>query len=105
MSLTPEAKVKAAVKRLLDSYGAYYFMPPANGYGRAGIPDIIACYYGQFIAIECKAGRNKPTALQVRELSLIDASGGDTFVVNEKPETMEELDARLTRIRADGQET
>lgn len=100
MSLTPEAKVKNTVKKLLDMFGAYYFMPPANGYGRAGIPDIIACYHGQFIAVECKAGRNKPTALQVRELAMIDAVGGRTFVINEQPETLKELEATLERIRS-----
>ena len=102
MSATPESKVKAAVKKVLDSYGAYYFMPPANGYGRAGIPDIIACYHGRFIAIECKAGRNKPTALQMRELTLIDAAGGETFVINEQPETMKALNDHLERVRSNG---
>jgi len=81
--MTPEAKVKARVRKMLDEFGAYYFSPPANGYGRTGVPDIICCVQGQFLAIECKAGNNKPTALQERELQHIRESGGEALVINE----------------------
>lgn len=83
MGLTPEAKVKLQVRRILDGLSIYYFFPPANGYGRAGIPDIILCYQGYFGAIECKAGKGQLTALQQRELDTIDEHGGFTFVARE----------------------
>lgn len=83
MASTPEKAVKVKVKAILESEGAYFFMPPANGYGRAGIPDIICCVAGHFLAIECKAGGNKPTALQERELSDIRNAGGVAVVINE----------------------
>lgn len=84
MAATPEVKVKKQVKAVLEQLGAYYFFPVANGYTRAGIPDIIVCYRGRFIGIEVKAGKNVPTALQERELSLIRKSGGAAYVINEK---------------------
>jgi len=80
---TPEAKVKAKVVRILKDAGAYYFYPVTGGFGRSGIPDIVACYRGQFLGIECKAGRNKPTALQLKEMISINDAGGATLVVNE----------------------
>ena len=83
MAATPEAKVKAGVRKILDTLGVYHFMPPANGFGRAGIPDIIGCMDGHFIAIECKAGKGKTTALQDRELNYILNAGGTTFVARE----------------------
>jgi len=83
MANTPEAKVKTAVRKLLDTMGIYHFMPPANGFGRAGIPDIIGCMDGHFIAIECKAGKGKTTALQDRELNLILNAGGTVFIARE----------------------
>lgn len=83
MALTPEAKVKKKVKELLDQMGVYHFSPMQNGMGRAGIPDIIGCLGGQFIAIECKAGKGKTTALQERELNRILNAGGYALVVNE----------------------
>lgn len=83
MAQTPEAKVKAQVKKILVEMGAYYFMPATGGFGRSGVPDIVGCVNGRFFAIECKAGNNKPTALQDRELALIQACGGIAMVINE----------------------
>ena len=81
--MTPEGKVKAAVRKVLDAEGVYYFMPAANGFGRAGIPDIICCVRGFFLAIELKAGKGKTTALQDREIMAINAHGGRAVVINE----------------------
>lgn len=83
MAATPEKKVKTWVEAVLKAAGAYYFFPATHGYGRSGVPDIVACLGGQFIGIECKAGNNKPTALQERELERIRDAGGFTLVVNE----------------------
>ena len=83
MAETPEWKVKKAVRLLLDKLGVYHFMPPANGFGRAGIPDIVGCMDGHFIAIECKAGNGKTTALQDRELNAILNAGGTVFIARE----------------------
>ena len=79
--MTPEGKVKAKVKKILDVYEVYYFCPATGGYGRSGIPDFVCCYKGKFIAIECKAGKGKTTALQDRELDRIQKSGGVAIVV------------------------
>jgi Holliday junction resolvase len=83
MAQTPERKVKDKVTAILRESGVYYFFPPSNGFGRAGIPDIIACHKGKFLAFECKAGSNKPTALQLRELDNIRKAGGVAMVINE----------------------
>lgn len=83
MAATPEKKVKDKVVGILKDEDVYYFFPATHGYGRSGVPDIVACVNGHFLAVECKAGRNKPTALQVRELEAIRAKGGVAIVVNE----------------------
>ena len=80
---TPESKVKKQVKKILDDLGAYHFSPMMDGYGRSGVPDIIACYKGKFIGIECKAGDNKPTLLQLRNIEDIKRNQGLAIVVNE----------------------
>ena len=81
--MTPEAKVKKKVVDVLKKGGAYYFFPATGGYGRSGVPDIIGCYRGLFFAIECKAGTNKPTALQEVEMKKIREASGQVLVVNE----------------------
>jgi len=93
MATTPEGKVKAAVRKMLVNHGTYYFMPPGMGLGRSGISDIIGCKNGKFIAIECKAGKGKTTALQERELAAVKAAGGFTYIAREN--NLEEMEGRL----------
>jgi len=81
---TPEKKVKDRVVKILKDNGVYYFFPATYGMGRSGVPDIICCVNGRFLAIECKAGGNKPTTLQQRELKLIADAGGSALVINEQ---------------------
>jgi Holliday junction resolvase len=83
MASTPEKKVKDKVVKILKQNEVYYFFPATYGMGRSGVPDIICCVNGRFLAIECKAGDNKPTALQQRELKAIADAGGSALVVNE----------------------
>lgn len=96
--MTPEAKTKKRVKKIFDDAGAYYFMPPANGYGRAGIPDFIACLKGHFIAVECKSASGEPTALQLRELQKITGAGGIAMVVHDRESDYRELETVLENI-------
>ena len=84
MAATPEKRVKDKVVAILKDEGAYYFFPATHGFGRSGVPDVVCCIHGRFLAIECKAGTNKPTALQVREIEAIRSNGGTAVVVNEE---------------------
>lgn len=81
--MTPEGKVKDKVKKILKELNAYYVMPATGGYGSSGAPDILVCYDGRFFGIECKAGDNQPTALQMKHLTDIRNAGGLSMVVNE----------------------
>lgn len=83
MANTPEKKVKDRVVRLLKQWDVYYFFPATHGYGRSGVPDIICCYNGKFLAIECKANGNKSTVLQLKEQEAIRAAGGISIVIKE----------------------
>jgi hypothetical protein len=84
MPSTPEKKVKQQVMQALKDMGAYYFYPVTGGYGRSGVPDIVGCWEGRFFGIECKAGKNLPTALQLKNLKEITDSGGIALVINEE---------------------
>lgn len=78
-----EKDVKAQVKKLLDKYGWFWWMPPANGYGRVGISDFHALKNGVFLAIETKFGSNKPTVHQKAFLESINAESAFGFVVSD----------------------
>jgi Holliday junction resolvase len=83
MADTPEAKVKKQVVAILKELRAYYFYPVTGGYGSSGVPDIVGCHNGRFFGVECKAGANKPTALQQKNLDAIKAMGGIALLINE----------------------
>jgi len=99
MAATPEKKVKDKVRKALTELGAYHFMPATHGYGTSGVPDIIGCYKGRMFAIECKAGNNKPTALQMKNLNAVAAAGGFAEVINE--ENIDDVRRMLERIDAE----
>jgi hypothetical protein len=58
-------------------------MPVTGGFGNSGIPDILCCFNGWFIGIECKANGGKVTRLQQTHLDEIEMRGGLSFVVDE----------------------
>ena len=45
-------------------------------YTKSGIPDLLVCCCGQFLGIELKAERGKPSDLQMYNLRKIEAAGG-----------------------------
>lgn len=81
--MTPEGRVKAEIKKVLQRHGAWYYMPIQNGMGVTGIPDFIACLNGRFLGIECKAPgkENTVTENQKRQLLGITAAQGCSCVV------------------------
>ena len=101
--MTPEAKVKARVKKVLDTHEIYHFSPATGGYGRAGVPDIICCFDGLFVGLEIKSGSNKPTALQEREMQRICEAGGNAYLINE--EEVDKLDEWITLCRRNKENT
>lgn len=79
-----EKGVKENIKRLLDHHGWFWWMPPANGYGKVGVSDFHALKNGVFLAIETKFGSNKPTVHQKAFLESVQACDAFGFVVNDK---------------------
>lgn len=48
-------------------------------YGQAGVPDILACIKGRFVAIEVKRPGQKPRPIQISFLEAIEKKGGIAF--------------------------
>ena len=83
MAQTPEAKVKAKIKTILKTHGVYYAMPIGTGLGNSGVPDFLCCVHGFFVAIEAKAGKGEPTALQYKNLGDVIKAGGYSCIIKE----------------------
>ena len=95
--MTPEAKVKAAVCKRLDAFGAYYFKPTTGGYGVSGLFDIVAVVHGRFIGIETKATcKQQPTGLQSRNAKLARTAGAATLLIHEG--NIDKLESLLRRV-------
>ena len=95
---TPEGKVKLKLVGMLKAHKVWHFFPANNGFGKAGIPDVIICWYGRFIGVEAKSAKGKPTALQLHVGSQIHDAGGRWFIVRNEVD-ITELEAVLIRIR------
>ena len=81
-----ENKIKQYLKTVED---LYFFKEHGGLYGTAGVPDIICCYKGQFIALEVKAPDGKATALQDATIKRIRKAGGVAEVVRSVEEAKE----------------
>lgn len=99
MSMTPEGRVKHAVKKRLKAAGVWFYMPVQNGMGRVGIPDFVCCIDGQFVAFETKAPgkRHTLTSNQQSEITGIHQSGGVAVVVDDASQVEEIINASRRR--------
>lgn len=71
-----ETNLQKKVQKYLNSKGAYCFKVHGSIYMKSGIPDIICCYKGLFIGIECKIGKNKMSDTQIsHQKQIIKAKG------------------------------
>ena len=70
-----------ATTRLLSNLKKFGFFWKAADRFTSGIPDIIGCYHGRFIAIEMKVDRGKPTPLQLYNLEQIRKNEGYAAVI------------------------
>lgn len=79
--MTPEGKIKAATKKMLEAYGCYQYWPVSNGMGAPAL-DCIGSHMGRCFAIECKAPGKKPTPRQEATMVQMQKSGLKTFVID-----------------------
>ncbi|NCQ33518.1 VRR-NUC domain-containing protein [bacterium] len=85
MAMTPEGRVKKAIKEHLRQHGVWFTMPIGTGLGSSGVPDFLCCHNGRFVAIEAKAKgkRGNTSALQKTQISKIIEAGGVAVVVDD----------------------
>ena len=91
-----EASIVQGIRMLLTTRGAWNMKVHGGPMGRAGIPDVIACYRGVFVAIEVKRPGAKPTPHQRRELDAIHSADGHAVIATSKHDVLELL-ARIDK--------
>lgn len=74
--MAEEKRFENKIKKYLDEQGCWYVKFFANGYTKRGIPDLLCCVNGHFVAVEVKAAHGTPSELQERNIEKIgDAKG------------------------------
>lgn len=94
--MTPEGRVKAKVKKIIDAYKprVYAHWPVQNGMGSPTL-DCIGCAGGQYFGVECKAPGEKPTERQAKTMDEIVEAGGTAFVIDGNEEQLDYFDRWL----------
>lgn len=83
--MAKEKDLENRVKAFLKGHDCWYVKYwGGGGYTRKGVPDLLACCNGVFVAIELKAPKGRPTDLQIRELHRIRDSGGIAILMYPK---------------------
>lgn len=82
-----EQKIQARILKELKKHGIWAVkIITAN---RNGVPDILACWEGKFIAIEVKRPGGKLAVLQQIQIDRINAAGGVAIVATSWEEVKE----------------
>ena len=74
-----EGTLNAKLQKRIKDAGGYVIKTIATN--RAGVPDIIGCLDGKFIAIEGKTAKGVVSQLQLAHLDMIKKAGGRCAVV------------------------
>lgn len=89
-----EADIVRAILKYLKTVPECFAWKEHGGmYGTAGIPDIICCIRGKFVAFEVKTEKGKPTALQEATIRKILRCGGIAQIVRSVSEVRAVIDS------------
>ena len=98
-----ERDIVTAIKRYLASLGSDVFFWKEHGsvYGTNGVPDIICCYKGRFLGLECKLPGGRLTKIQKRTIEKINRAGGVACRV----ESVEDVKRVIERVELERSDT
>lgn len=96
MSKGPETKFKERVQKDLAKLISCYSLKTQER-ARRGVPDLLICLKGRYVAIELKVDGETPTLLQTYVIQRIRAAGGIAF--SSTPSQWDEHYAMLKEIK------
>ena len=78
----------------IAAIGGIAFKYHGGPFSEAGVPDILCCLAGRFVAIEMKVPGNAPTPIQLRQIQRLTKAGAYAFVCSD----IEDLKKRLAHL-------
>lgn len=94
-----EQELVQQVRGLLAAIGAWHVRQVGLLEARRGLPDVLACYQGRLIAIECKSGRGRLRPAQEAELSALRRAGAICIVARSLEDVVEALEREFPSLR------
>ena len=92
-----EKKLTAAIEAAIRAEWpmAWVYKVLGGPYARAGVPDLLCCIEGRFVAIEVKVPSGHLTVRQEHEIECIKRAGGIAFVCRSVDELIRWLPAQI----------
>lgn len=82
MNIAKEKNFENRIKKFLKEQGCYFIKYWGGGqFTKSGIPDLLICCNGYFVAVEVKAENGKPSELQLWNIEEIKKAGGIAMVL------------------------
>ena len=79
--MAAEKTFENKVKKYIEDQGGWQVKFFANRMTKSGVPDILACINGYFLAIEVKAQNGKPSELQKYNVRKINDADGYAVIL------------------------
>lgn len=79
--MAAEKTFENKVKKYIEDNGGWQVKFFANRMTKNGIPDVLACINGYFVAVEVKAENGKPSELQKYTVEKINEAGGCAIIL------------------------
>lgn len=82
--MAEEKRFEEKIKKYLKDQGCWYVKFFANSFTKQGIPDLLCCVNGHFVAIEVKATHGRPSELQEWNIRRIGEAKGIGIILYPK---------------------
>ena len=80
--MASEKQFENKIKKFLKEQNCYYIKYWSGGqFTKSGVPDLLICCNGYFVAIEVKAENGKPSELQLYNIDEIKKAGGFAMIL------------------------
>lgn len=98
--MAAEKQFETKVKQYLQNQGCWYVKYWGGGqFTKAGVPDLLVCCNGYFLAIELKASTGRPSQLQLYNIRKIRDAGGFGIILY--PSNFHILQDMIRDLKAD----
>lgn len=95
---TPEGRIKTQIRKYARSNGVICISANAGIYEQEGIPDLIMCIRGRFVAVEVKVPGGKLRPSQESRIPIMRQQGAIVLIVTSLNDLKDQLDSWMRSL-------